>query len=113
MTEPRMTAEFTLTLKIPAITITHVSIWIWIAVSLLGFTSGTVVNCLNGLISLLCKEYKNIGEVTGKFRSVGQLGRSFGPVFGSLMYWLLGSAIAYTFGSLFLLFVLFITISRI
>ena len=66
------------------------------------FASGTVVNGLTALASLFCGiEYqeREKGEVLGKFRSFGQLGRALGPLVGCSIYWLAGSVACYVMGA--------------
>ncbi|KAI8075897.1 major facilitator superfamily domain-containing protein [Gilbertella persicaria] len=82
--------------------------WLYAGVSLLAFTSGTVVNCLTSLASLQCHEeqVKNTddpltkGRAMGEFRSYGQLGRAFGPIATCGFYWIFGPGACYALGSL-------------
>lgn len=60
----------------------------------LSFTSGTVVNSLVALSSIITSQ-DSLGESLGVFRSFGQLGRSLGPIFFCTCYWMTGSKILY------------------
>ncbi|KAJ1971792.1 hypothetical protein H4R35_005049 [Dimargaris xerosporica] len=98
-----------------------------IAIVCLAITSATVVNCLTSLVSLFCTATTSSkadltatadvlmqgnqlatkkGQVLGDFRSMGQLGRSLGPVLACTLYWLYGSATAYAVGSTILAVIL-------
>ncbi|KAI8822999.1 major facilitator superfamily domain-containing protein [Fimicolochytrium jonesii] len=87
--------------------------WLYVGAAFLAFTSGTVVTALTALASYETgrsadgAEFgseeddrdgagKHSGSVLGKFRSVGQLGRSLGPMFACTCYWVLGSAVTYS-----------------
>ncbi|KAJ3133674.1 hypothetical protein HK100_004221 [Physocladia obscura] len=89
-------------------------IWLWIGAAFLAFTSGTVVTTLTSLASLAISGKKivnehdetaaknlsaNQGKMLGKFRSMGQLGRSMGPLAACSTYWVLGSPVSYGTGS--------------
>ncbi|OZJ03132.1 hypothetical protein BZG36_03865 [Bifiguratus adelaidae] len=74
----------------------------------LAFTSATVVNCLTSLASIQCDDEATTqklakGEALGYFRSLGQLGRSTGPIVACALYWLLGPAACYGIGSVCML----------
>ena len=60
----------------------------------LSFTSGTVVNSLVALSSIITSQ-DSLGESLGVFRSFGQLGRALGPIFFCTCYWMIGSKILY------------------
>jgi hypothetical protein len=67
------------------------------------FTSATVVTSLTSLASLqsgVLYDEADRGKVLGRFRSMGQLGRSMGPIFGCGMYWLLGPEVCYCVGAI-------------
>jgi hypothetical protein len=78
-----------------------------VVVASMSFASATVVNCLNGLISMSRSTSQEIhetsqpspdenqGEVMGRSRSVGQLGRALGPFMGCVIYWGCGAWIWY------------------
>ncbi|KAH6576737.1 hypothetical protein BASA60_004371 [Batrachochytrium salamandrivorans] len=94
--------------------------------SFLAFTSGTVVNSLTSLASLTHQaptlgagaeaslstpsasrlaadsqnKKSNRGHVLGKFRSLGQLGRSIGPLVACSGYWIMGSSNVYSMASI-------------
>ncbi|KAI8362680.1 major facilitator superfamily domain-containing protein [Choanephora cucurbitarum] len=82
--------------------------WLYAGVSLLSFTSGTVVNCLTSLASLQCHEEHvktsddplTKGRAMGEFRSYGQLGRAIGPIATCGFYWVFGPGACYAFGAL-------------
>jgi hypothetical protein len=84
-------------------------IWLYVAATLLAFTSATVVNCLTSLASMLCDDEDDTtrlnkfrlpkGRMLGGFRSFGQLGRAIGPLFACSLYWYLGSTSCYLIGS--------------
>lgn len=64
--------------------------------------SAMVVPCLTALVSLYTPAGQQ-GQSLGIFRSLGALGRVFGPIIASLIYWRYGSSTPYLFGSAFLL----------
>ncbi|KNC99675.1 uncharacterized protein SPPG_05058 [Spizellomyces punctatus DAOM BR117] len=81
--------------------------WLYLGAAFLAFTSGTVVTGLTSLVSYetgagektvdaTAEDNSDRGQVLGKFRSVGQLGRSLGPIFACTNYWILGSSAAYS-----------------
>ncbi|KAH6586978.1 hypothetical protein BASA50_000027 [Batrachochytrium salamandrivorans] len=100
--------------------------WLYIGVAFLAFTSGTVVNSLTSLASLTHQaptlgagaeaslstpsasrlaadsqnKKSNRGHVLGKFRSLGQLGRSIGPLVACSGYWIMGSSNVYSMASI-------------
>ncbi|KAI9013177.1 major facilitator superfamily domain-containing protein [Gaertneriomyces semiglobifer] len=79
--------------------------WLWVGAAGLAVTSGTVVTTLTALASyesgrgdasvLDENEGDNRGHVLGVFRSVGQLGRSLGPMVACSIYWVMGGKVAY------------------
>lgn len=73
----------------------------------LAYVSASVVNSLNTLASLECDERSGSsdqssstsiarGKALGDFRSSGQLGRAFGPLFATGLYWARGPTLCYT-----------------
>ncbi|KAJ8327434.1 hypothetical protein O5D80_004820 [Batrachochytrium dendrobatidis] len=79
---------------------------LYIGVAFLAFTSGTVVNSLTSLASLVNQDSdehsghstetkSNRGHTLGVFRSHGQLGRSIGPILACSGYWIAGSSNMY------------------
>jgi len=96
------------------------ALFLYSAAGALAFVSASVVNSLNTLASLECDEEDNGGQRTdetqkiargkalGDFRSAGQLGRAFGPLFATGLYWTKGPSLCYslcaigTFGVCFL-----------
>ncbi|KAI9098647.1 major facilitator superfamily domain-containing protein [Phlyctochytrium arcticum] len=93
--------------------------WLFVGATFLAFTSGTVVTSLTALASYETQQQQQVikaaaataangssessqrhdvgdrGRILGTFRSIGQLGRSLGPLFGCSTYWVLGSVRAY------------------
>jgi MFS family permease len=72
---------------------------LWIAATLLAFTSATVVTALTSLASQQCSEAANAGQKLGSFRSWGQLGRAAGPMCACAMYWICGTTRTYLAGT--------------
>jgi hypothetical protein len=68
----------------------------------LSFTSGTVVNSLVAVSSLITPQ-DSLGESLGIFRSFGQLGRSLGPIFFCTCYWIFGSKMLYAICGIYML----------
>lgn len=64
----------------------------------LSFGSAMVIPTMTSLISLNALESEQ-GHVLGIFRSLGSLGRIFGPLIVSMIYWRWGSYSAYIFGT--------------
>ncbi len=110
-------------------------VWLYVGAACLAVTNGTVVTCLTALASFSGsvsgsgesqQEIKTSegeksktttgnssrGQVLGVFRSIGQLGRSLGPLFACSCYWILGSVQAYLLAS-FLMFTLAATLTII
>ncbi|KAJ3156263.1 hypothetical protein HDU86_004027 [Geranomyces michiganensis] len=86
--------------------------WLFVGAAFLAFTSGTVVTGLTALASYETgggggsgapvrqnDQEDRRGQVLGRFRSVGQLGRALGPLFACTTYWVLGSRAAYGIGA--------------
>lgn len=79
--------------------------WLYGGVTLLAFTSGTVVNCLTSLASLQCfddsenDDALSKGQALGEFRSFGQLGRALGPISACGLYWVFGPGACYGMGA--------------
>jgi len=63
-------------------------------------SSTSVESSSHGMVS-----HSQHGEIMGRFRSAGQLGRSMGPIFACILYWILGSQWCYCLGSLSMIFV--------
>jgi predicted MFS family arabinose efflux permease len=80
------------------VSMAHTKIVLYVGAAFLAFTSGTVVTSLTTLASQT--DGKSRGEVLGNFRSLGQLGRSLGPLVASTVYWIYGSHIAYATAAL-------------
>ncbi|PLW21832.1 hypothetical protein PCANC_01856 [Puccinia coronata f. sp. avenae] len=91
------------------------------AAGALAFVSASVVNSLNTLASLECDEEDDSGPASGKthkiargkalgdFRSAGQLGRAFGPLFATGLYWTKGPSLCYSLCALGILAVCVLT----
>ncbi|KAI9476235.1 MAG: major facilitator superfamily domain-containing protein [Benjaminiella poitrasii] len=96
----------------------NATFWLYLGVTLLAFTSGTVVNCLTSLASLQCHEDENRedalskGRALGEFRSYGQLGRSLGPISACGLYWIFGPSVCYALGAVCMVGTTWITVSR-
>ena len=97
--------------------------WLYVGAAFLSVTNGTVVTCLTALASFsgsvetdekldpstaadatqnsTSKSVKasSRGHALGVFRSIGQLGRSLGPLVACSCYWILGSVQAYLLAS--------------
>ena len=88
---------------------------LYIGAAFLAFTSGTVVNTLTSLASLTHQRGKKsatmgipqqrLGLALGKFRSLGQLGRSIGPIVACSCYWILGNKAVYAIASVSMAFI--------
>ena len=75
-------------------TLAHDMTFLYLGAVFMAFTSGTVVTSLTSLASL--HKTEESGAALGKFRSLGQLGRSMGPIFACTGYWILGSRNMYS-----------------
>ena len=73
----------------------------------LGIGIGLASPSLSALISLYAKEDEQ-GAQLGAFRSAGSFGRAIGPIIGALIFWALGSAVAYICGGALLIVALFL-----
>jgi hypothetical protein len=82
-------------------------LWNIMGCAFLAITSGTVVN---GLTSQASREAKTSerGYALGRFRSLGQLGRSLGPIIACILYWTVGAKITYTSYALVMVGLLFL-----
>ena len=78
---------------------------LYFAAFFFAFTSGSVVNCLNGLFSIIIKDHDS-GKSLGFHRSMGQLGRAIGPLLGAAAYWTLGSRLCFLIYSAALIIIL-------
>ncbi|WAR56701.1 hypothetical protein PtB15_7B551 [Puccinia triticina] len=84
------------------------ALFLYGAAGALAFVSASVVNSLNTLASLECDEEEEggtkpaegqriaRGKALGEFRSAGQLGRAFGPLFATGLYWAKGPSLCYS-----------------
>ncbi|CAD5221731.1 unnamed protein product [Bursaphelenchus xylophilus] len=66
----------------------------YISLILYAIASAMVVPCLTALVANICPEQQK-GLCMGVFRSLGALSRAFGPLSGSILFWLLGPTAAY------------------
>ncbi len=64
--------------------------------------SAIVIPCLTSLVSLYSPSDAQ-GKGLGIFRSLGALGRVFGPAAAGLLYWRYGSGFPYYVGAMFLI----------
>ncbi|MFT7486992.1 MAG: MFS family permease [Candidatus Paceibacteria bacterium] len=71
--------------------------------------SALAMPCFSALVSRYSPDQVQ-GLVMGSFRSVGALARAVGPLFGGVLYWLLGSQAPYAAGALVILVPLFMTL---
>ncbi|KAK5636268.1 hypothetical protein RRF57_011980 [Xylaria bambusicola] len=77
---------------------------LYVAATCLATTSATVISGLNALASFEAAANERGGRL-GILRSWGQLGRGFGPILFTSVYWWAGRELAYTMGSVGLLVV--------
>ena len=73
--------------------------WLFASLVFLATGSGLVVPCLATLASLFAPVAEQ-GRCLGRFRSMGALARTFGPLSASLCYWRFGASITYIIGAL-------------
>lgn len=85
-----------------AIAYTSSTSLLYVGLFFLSVGSAMIVPCLTSLVSLYTPAQEQ-GRSIGIFRSLGALGRVFGPIIASLVYWRYGSAAPYMIGSAFLL----------
>ena len=67
---------------------------LYLGLGLYAISTAFVVPCLTTMVSHYGEQHQK-GIVTGVFRSLGALGRAFGPIFGSFLYWSLGPELSY------------------
>ena len=72
-------------------------VWMYSSVFLFSITSATVVTALTAICSNLSGKDGEDGLRLGYFRSFGQLGRAFGPIFACFIYWIHGSMLYYLY----------------
>ncbi len=80
---------------------------LYLGLTLISIGSALSMSCLTSLVSLLTPPERQ-GEVIGVFRSMGSMARVIGPFLACLTYWKFGSYSLYIFGSLLLLFPVFL-----
>ncbi|KAI7952066.1 hypothetical protein MJO28_007750 [Puccinia striiformis f. sp. tritici] len=104
------------------------ALFLYSAAAALAFVSASVVNSLNTLASLECDEEDTVldnpvkvqhektplqkisrGKALGDFRSAGQLGRAFGPLFATGLYWTKGPSVCYSLCAIGTFAVFFLT----
>lgn len=78
------------------------SFMIYAGLFFLAVGSAMVIPCLTTLVSFYAPKSMQ-GQGLGIFRSLGSLGRVFGPIYASLVYWRFGSVIAYITGAVMML----------
>lgn len=99
--------------------------FLWVGAVGLAIASGTVVNGMTTMVSLLCDSQATNSEnkdgttmeslemakglILGEFRSSGQFGRAVGPLFACSIYWWAGPVICYGGGALGMVAVLIST----
>jgi len=69
----------------------------------LAMGSAMAIPTLTSLVSLYTPSSEQ-GNSLGIFRSLGSLGRVFGPILASLIYWKYGASVPYILGSVCLIF---------
>jgi ferrochelatase len=79
------------------------SVWLlYVGLFFLSVGSAMVIPCLTTLVSFYTPANQQ-GQSIGIFRSMGALGRVFGPILASMIYWRFGSAAPYYLGAMALL----------
>ena len=85
--------------------------WLYFGLLFMGIGSAMVIPTTTALASFGVPNSEN-GRVLGVFRSLGALGRTFGPLLACMLYWKFSSAMPYIV-STFALFLPFYLVSRI
>ena len=75
---------------------------LYVGLLFLAIGSAMAIPTLTSLVSLYTP-VDSQGEALGVFRSLGSLGRVFGPAFASIMYWKMGSGAPYIVGAILIL----------
>ncbi|MBC77533.1 MAG: ferrochelatase [Halobacteriovoraceae bacterium] len=75
---------------------------LYVGLLFLAIGSAMAIPTLTSLVSLYTP-VDSQGEALGVFRSLGSLGRVFGPAFASVMYWKMGSGAPYIVGAILIL----------
>lgn len=79
------------------------SVWLlYFGLFFLSVGSAMVIPCLTSLVSFYSPKDQQ-GQSIGIFRSMGALGRVFGPIMASMIYWHYGSAAPYFIGAMAIL----------
>lgn len=71
---------------------------LYLGLFFLSVGSAMVIPCLTSLVSFYSPS-ENQGQSLGIFRSMGALGRVFGPILASMIYWRYGSSLPYWLGA--------------
>lgn len=80
------------------IAITQTSFLLYLGLLFLAVGSAMTIPTLTSLVSIFTPASEQ-GRSLGIFRSLGSLGRVFGPIFACLMYWKWGSEVPYFLGA--------------
>jgi MFS family permease len=80
----------------------HATLSFYTGLAFLGFGVGCCTPSLSALVSLYSPASRQGAEL-GAFRSTGALARAIGPVFGSTLFWWLGSQTAYLAGAVLMM----------
>lgn len=91
------------------IAFTKTSVGLYFGLFFLSVGSAMAIPTLTSLVSLFTPNSEQ-GHSLGIFRSLGSLGRVFGPILASLVYWKYGSTSPYLIGSIFMLLPILILI---
>lgn len=75
---------------------------LYLGLFLMAWGGGQIIPCLASLVSLYTPLHEQ-GRVLGVFRSLGALARGVGPLIACVLFWRLGSTVAYAIGALSLI----------
>jgi MFS family permease len=79
------------------------STWmLYLGLFFLAVGSAMIIPCMTSLVSLFTP-FDQQGHALGIFRSLGSLGRVFGPISAALIYWRFGGKTSYLIGALLML----------
>jgi ferrochelatase len=98
----RKMAAMGLVLLVPgliAIALTQSVALLYLGLFFLSVGSAMVIPCLTTLVSVYSPVDQQ-GQSLGIFRSMGALGRVFGPILAAMIYWRMGSAAPYWLGAI-------------
>ncbi|MBT4791309.1 MAG: MFS transporter, partial [Halobacteriovoraceae bacterium] len=82
---------------------------LYLGLFFLSVGSACAIPTLTALVSLLTSQSEQ-GRSLGIFRALGSLGRVFGPIMASVLYWKMGSTIPYVLGGVSIILPLLILI---